>query len=425
MKQTGGKDQKRPQRAMFDQFAQGNNEPKNEYGNAHRTSEQQTVYRREPLRRPSAADKERLAKRKRRRRRAIIATSIVVGLVIALFGGLVIWIYSTISSNLIPDASNPAGSIPSEVQAENFPEYSGKDVVYGLICGIDYEDEGAEGMVTTAVGRTDMIMYLKFNTKTGECNFLQIPRDTFVGEELRTGGTYKINSLYHSAEDENNRMAPLLTALMNQMHLPVDFYMTIDVEAMVKMVDAVFGVEVYVPQDLVNHNPDGSTNVMTQGWHTLMGKDAEYFLRHRASFTDQDIGRLILQRNFYAALFKKMTELSIGDMYMWMTILMQHTTVGGLSTTDIIGLALKLLNIKTENVTFVRPAGNGQTYNGSFVFALEPQELADVLNTYFRPEGVTVPAEELNIFYLPPDPVIGTSITNISTLTDVEENIPA
>lgn len=360
-----------------------------------------------------------MEKRKRRRKRAIIAVCVVVGLLIAIIAGILVWLHSWIDSSLINDSSDVGGSIPSVAQAAQMPEYTGDDVVYGLICGIDKEKD-LDGNIIDNIGRTDMILYMKFNLKTNECNFLQIPRDTFVGEELNTDGTYKINALYFASEDPNNRMAPLLTTLMEQMRLPVDFYLTIDVDAMVQMVDAVFGVDVYVPQDLLNE--DGT--VMTQGWHKLMGKDAEYFLRHRDSFADQDIGRLLLQRNFYAALFKKLTELTPSDMWMWMRVLMNYASVGGLDSGQVIGLAIETLGIQSDKITFVRPAGNGQMYKGRFIFALDEEELADVLNTYFRPEGATVSAEEMGVYSLPPDPDIGTSQTDISTLGDVAADMP-
>ena len=77
-----------------------------------------------------------------------------------------------------------SGSLTDDIQGT--ASENAKDVEYILVCGIDddEEDESRSG-----VGRTDMILLACYDRKAGQLSILQIPRDTYVGEEVSTGGT--------------------------------------------------------------------------------------------------------------------------------------------------------------------------------------------------------------------------------------------
>ena len=120
-----------------------------------------------------------------------------------------------------------------------------------LVLGIDYDDDPAEqalGVQRSKNGNTDMILYVQFNKKENTVHMLQIPRDTFVGLDLPTGGTGRINALYAHGADQENRVQNIAQVLYDQLQLPVDDYVVIDMQMLQGMMTALgdqFALQVY------------------------------------------------------------------------------------------------------------------------------------------------------------------------------------
>ncbi len=366
---------------------------------------------------PHKPDKKTLARRRWR-----LAGLIAIALVIAIVGGAVM-LYAR-ASTIIQGEDTPAGVLPPRVKTQSIPAYTGKGIICGLICGIAYNDENdVDGNTEPdTIGNTDMILYLMYDTVNNKANILQIPRDVYVGGELATEGTGKINGLYHGAEDPDNRMDPLAQCLMDQLALPVDFYLALDVAAVKALVDHKGTIEMYIPRDLVDK--DDPTNIIPEGPRHVTGEEIEFILRNR-NFLDGDLTRVLVQRNFYSALFREMKTLAPADLVMWMRILLYYMNVGGIDILQIGGLAQEALSLTAEDLTFVRPPTYGTRYtapNGkpTDLVYLDPQGTADLLNEYFRPEGAEKSVDELDIHTLP-DAYYGFSEAQISTMSSIQQ----
>lgn len=353
-----------------------------------------------------------------------LAGLVGLGFLIAIVGGFIM-LFSRASETISGEETN-AGVLPQEVKTEEIPAYTGKGIITGLICGVDYNNETADGYTSQdKIGNTDLILYMMYDTINKEARFLQIPRDIYVGTQLETGGTGKINGLYSAAKDTENRMAALASMVKDQLELPVDFYLKLDVDALKALVNHRGSIEVYVPQDVVDKtNPE---NVIKQGWRHFTGDEAEFFLRNR-NYADQDLTRLAMQQSFYSAVFREFKELSPTDLVMWMRILLYYVDIGGLDLVQVGGLAQNALGLSGQNIVFVRPPVFGTEYiapngkNTALVY-LEPEETAELLNQYFRPEGAEKTAQELNIQTLP-DAIYGKSPAQIRTMANISENEP-
>ena len=136
-------------------------------------------------------------------------------------------------------------------------EYKG-DVVNILVCGIDYEEgRNYSNDPTSNDGMTDMILYCQFDIKGGALRMLQIPRNSLVTAKSRkvalsNGKTYaatnyQINSV---ALSNGGSIAALAEVIYDQYKLPIDYYVTVDMQALVEMVDNFGGIEVYIPHDM-------------------------------------------------------------------------------------------------------------------------------------------------------------------------------
>ncbi|MDL2219671.1 LCP family protein, partial [Ruminococcaceae bacterium OttesenSCG-928-O06] len=336
----------------------------------------------------------------------------VVALVVGIFA-----VYQHIAGQL-SGTNTVDGSLPDDVRAADLPEYTGKGIICGLVCGLDYDNETADGYEDpdNKIGNTDLILYVMFDTVNGSANILQIPRDIYVGDELATGGNYKINSLYRFSEDPDNRIAPLARAINDQLKLPIDFYITIDMDAVKAIVDHMGTLEVYVPRDVVD--PENPGNVLEEGWRHFTGEEAEFFLRNR-NYVDGDVTRLAMQQSFYSALFREFKRLTPTDLLIWMRIVLYYVNVEGISLVEIGGLGQKALGLTSEDITFVRPPVIGTKYKGKALVYLDADETAELLNQYFRPDGHGYTAEELNIFTLDTD-LYGKSEAQIISMASIQ-----
>lgn len=360
------------------------------------------------------------AKKKRRQKRIGSILMVLLIIVVSAAGLIKIIIDRGNTEFKTTPGNTPVPIIPSEVSTVTIPEYTGKGIICGLVLGISYDNEDADGFSNPndKVGPSDMLMYVMYDTVNNKANILQIPRDVYVGDAVATGGTGKINGLYPNAARPEDRVRAVAEVLYDQLKLPTDFYVTLDMDAVKELVDAVGGIEVFVPRDLVDkENPN---NVIKQGWTMITGESAEFLLRNR-NFGDQDLTRLQIQQSFYSALFREMKLLTATDMVMWMKIILHYSVVGGIDVVQIGGLAQKALTIDGSRITFVRPPVWGVRYQGYDLVSLEPNETAELLNTYFRPDGHTVSVEEMDIQDLAKYEIYGLSPSNIRTMADVQE----
>ena len=343
---------------------------------------------------PHAPVTSRRKKKKSSAAKKALSVCLVVLLVAASALGIFYWY---VADSLKPQES---GSLTEEIATP--PEYS-KDLTNILVLGIDYDDnpeEEALGVQRSKNGNTDMILYVQFNKKENTVHMLQIPRDTYVGMDLPTGGTGRINALYAHGADQENRVQNLAQVLYDQLQLPVDDYVVIDMQMLKGMMTALgdqFALEVYVP---VTMEYNGSR--LEEGYHWLQGEELEFFLRQRkdSSATPRgDLDRLNNQRYFYAALFKYMLTMSWQEMVKLMPVFLQYVETD-ISPLDCAALGVAALNVPAENILMGRLPVYGTQVKAdgvNWVSGIAIQETADFLNEYFRPADAQVSADELNV----------------------------
>lgn len=315
---------------------------------------------------------------------------ITLCIILLIFGGAYAFIMAAIA---------PEGGAIKISQLINTPkEFQGKELNI-LVTGVDRSSTGnlAAGSTNdTDVndGMTDMILYVHFNNETGELKMLQIPRDTMVSTDTSVAGNYRINSVAKTqGSDGNNNMAALCELVADQFKLPIDGYMTIRLEMLVELVDLFGGIELYVPQDM-----DYEGSHLSQGYQTLRGDACEFLLRTRYIYSNGDIGRLNMQRQFYAALFRKLK--SIGNIWdvAKLTPAVLNYMETDLSASQLISFAVSMLKIDSSKIMICQlPVKMGIQYQGQSLVYAARQEDADLLNQYFRENTGPVDASQLNL----------------------------
>lgn len=167
-----------------------------------------------------------------------------------------------------------------------------------------------------STGMSDTIIACSYNPKTQNVSMLSIPRDTYV-----TNGNYKysvynkINSLYSGGKTPERTVQ----AVNEITGLDINYYILVDTEALIKLVNLIGGVYFDVPTNM-NYDDDGQDLHihLTKGYQKLTGEQVEQVVRFRHNndgtsyppeYGDEDYGRMKTQRNLIIEIAKQTIQL--------------------------------------------------------------------------------------------------------------------
>ncbi|MCL2588431.1 MAG: LCP family protein, partial [Oscillospiraceae bacterium] len=159
-----------------------------------------------------------------------------------------------------------------------------RDVFTVLIAGQD--NVGTHGL-------TDTLMLASVDTANGTVDVVSIPRDTRA--DVSWQGP-KINSVFAMTGGNIYRLMEEVEKLVGFMP---DFYVVLDLQAFVELVDVLGGVRLNVPTRMQYSDPYDSPPLhinLEPGYQTLTGEQAMHFVRYRSG--DGDLGRVRRQQYF-------------------------------------------------------------------------------------------------------------------------------
>lgn len=164
----------------------------------------------------------------------------------------------------------------------------------------------------TGVDLTDTIMVASYNPNTQKATLLSIPRDTYTGKNAAKATAYeKINALY----GRKHRPDETLAAVNEITGLDIQYYVVVQTEALIKLVDVIGGVTFNVPIDMKYDDPTQDLHIdLKAGEQLLDGDKAEQLVRFRHNnngtsypeeYGDNDTGRMRTQREFIMQVIKQ------------------------------------------------------------------------------------------------------------------------
>ncbi len=245
-----------------------------------------------------------------------------------------------------------------------------ENVSYFLICGLNQD-------------LTDIIMIGCYDLANNEMNILQIPRDTYVGD-VSSG---KINAVYKLPREGESKIKAMIRCINSKFGLPIDHYATLTIKGTEKIIDIMGGVDIKLDRDyklIDDTTKPQQVKYFKKGKVHLDGQWATALIRHRKSFAQGDMGRLVNQRAIYSAILKKLTSLSFSELSSIVANCMDDVS------TDLpLGLALgyaeKANKLKLDKVNIMSLPGQTATINGLSCWVCHKQESVDMINKYFRP----------------------------------------
>ncbi len=182
---------------------------------------------------------------------------------------------------------------------EYFPR---QDITVVLVMGIDQEGPVQDSGYYRNDGAADMVALLIFDQLQKDCSILYLNRDTMLRmpvlgidglpaghsfAQLALSHTYG-NGLQSSCENTRETVSNFLY------DIDIDYYVSMNMDAIPILNDAVGGVTVLVEEDFSNVDP-----TITKGYVTLRGEQAINYIRTRKGVGDQlNISRIDRQKDY-------------------------------------------------------------------------------------------------------------------------------
>ena len=170
---------------------------------------------------------------------------------------------------------------------------------------------------------TDTIMLVSFQPSTKKVAMMSIPRDLMISVEGM--GWQKINAINALAESEKKGSGgeAVSQAISDVLGIPIHYYVRVDFQGFVNIIDEIGGVEVYVDNVLEDYsypvsgqedNPDYNSRYehlyISQGWQTMDGSLALKYARsrHGLGVEGSDFARSKRQQKIIEAVKNKLLK---------------------------------------------------------------------------------------------------------------------
>lgn len=322
--------------------------------------------------------------RKRHKGRGLIVFCLLLALVaVGLFSGLKIFEAAV----LFPGSEN-AGQVATKTITRDGVEYFPRqDITVVMVLGIDQPGPVQSSNYYRNKGSADSIMLLIFDETSKECSVLYLNRDTMVdmdvlgvkGEyagttngQLALAHTYG-NGLADSCENVKN-------TIMNYLHgLTIDYYVSMNMDAIPVLNDAVGGVTVTVVDDFSKVNPS-----ITMGEVTLKGDQVIDFVRIRKDVGDQkNVTRMARQREYVTHFLEKLSRKEHENIDFLVNMYEQVAPyiVTDCSVETLSNLVSKYLDYGVKEV--VSPEGENIVVDGHYEFHADEEALDELIVRLF------------------------------------------
>lgn len=243
------------------------------------------------------------AEQRKRKRRSILLVLALILILIGTYAAAKVWV----KMDQWQGKAEKSDFVVSASDQEKI-----KDVINVAVLGTD--EDGF---------RADVNMLVSFNTTTKELHMISVPRDTrvvmtdemirhlnkegkYIPQQNGVYGQCKLTEL-HAYAGEGNRSTFSVAMMEELLGVKVDYYIKFDLTAFKKVVDAVGGVDFYVPMNMYWDMTDtgGPLINLREGMQHLDGEKAEQLVRFRDGYAQKDLKRIEVQQEFIMALIEK------------------------------------------------------------------------------------------------------------------------
>lgn len=254
-----------------------------------------------------------------------------------------------------------------------------------LVSGVDDHNGGSDTNILVAVDAENDYIY-----------GVSIPRDT---KAVINGKNHKINFAYNSGGT-----ALLAETISQQLGIPVDFTVTVDLDGFAALVNAIGGVDFEVPISMNYDDPYQDLHIhFSAGMQHLSGAEALKVVRFRhnndgSGYTD--VGRAEMQRQVLVALAKKVVSWNSLTKVQEFVEIFQEYVKTDLSTTDMLYFASQAVGVDLDTgITqgTLEGRGEGVVRGYKYCFVFQAEDILPTLNELVNPYDQPLTEEDLDL----------------------------
>lgn len=266
------------------------------------------------------------------------------------------------------------------------------------------------------VGRTDTIMVATLDPERKKARLLSVPRDSRV--KIPGHKVQKINAAYPLGGVQLT-----VDTLEEFLGIDIDHYVIVNYDMIRDLIDAVGGIEVYIPKDYKKRDDwviPALVIDFKKGWHTLNGEDAVKYLRIRDIYPIPDIGRISAQQDFILTLFDKLKGPRTIFMLPKLLDIVTTNVKTDLTYGEMAYLGIWGLKLNREDISTATIEGHGQKMDDGIDYWIVDQEKAKAKYQEFFNEGQapSTTTDELKVYRLGED---GDGTNPVHTREEIEK----
>lgn len=220
----------------------------------------------------------------------------------------------------------------------------------------------------------------------------------------------------------------LSTLIYYSYGIPIDYYAQVNTSGFRNIVDAVGGVDLYVPQNMYHNDPTQNLLInLKKGQQHLDGDKAEQFVRFRG-YAMGDIDRVDAQKTFINAFLNKLLTPSIVTRISDITKEIQKNLFTNLSLQETADFALLALDLDLSNgftMTTLPGRAVDATRNGVWVsyYSANKNDVMELVNKSFNKYDTDLPAEMFGLHMLSSEPsTTGKTVTGADVKAPVKDD---
>ncbi|MDQ0161910.1 LCP family protein [Aeribacillus alveayuensis] len=219
--------------------------------------------------------------------------------------------------------------------------------------------------------RSDALILATFNKDDRSIKMVSIPRDSRV--KIPDHGKNKINHAHSYGGKDLT-----VETVEDLFDIPVDYYVELNFNAFIDIVDALGGVEVNSEREFTEQDSQGRKDAIhiKEGIQTLNGEEALAYVRMRKKDPLGDIGRGQRQQEVIKAIIEKSSSFAAITKYDDII-----DTIGkNLTTNFSIGniLALQKYSGSINSIESLSLNGYNKTINGVYYYELEQESIEEI-----------------------------------------------
>ena len=240
--------------------------------------------------------------------------------------------------------------------------------------------------------RTDTLMLINCNRNSGQISVLSIPRDTKV---CSTYTPHKINGAYSANGCGEEGMKWLCDYVRQCVGFLPDGYVLVDLDCFIELVDLFGGVDYDVPMSMHYEDPSQDLYIhLEPGMQHLTGNEAMGLVRFRKGYTNQDLDRVRVQRDFLVKALKQWLKTENLTKVPDALEIVEAYCLTDLSRGELLWLAQSVLVCGTDDVMMTTVPNYADM---SYVYIRCDDDYLELINTYFNPYTRKVTYDDLNI----------------------------